>query len=138
MKRTMTIGLLIFILAVLSVNALQPSLQVECCFDSQDENEEIDESFLGENCPELELNKEKCEEAFKGWEKTLEELVRGDTGLETCYDENFVNYPCDDPNLCYDETGMVIDCRNYSKIILVSVFIIAIGIILWRTLKKKK
>jgi len=57
------------------------------------------------------------------------DLLDGTTGLETCYDKNFVNYDCDDPNLCYDN-GMVIDCPNV-KIVKITAFILAAVIIIW-------
>ena len=139
MKRILL--LLIFVLMTLTVSALSPGPEIECCYFIGIEDTHVDRELLSKECPQYELTEEKCEVMVSEWEA----FVGGfSTGLETCYDDDGVNYPCDDPNLCYDVTGKVIDCSlfpgigslNIFTIIIYAIIALLIGIIIRLIIKK--
>ncbi|MBL7055279.1 hypothetical protein ISS07_00025 [Candidatus Woesearchaeota archaeon] len=127
---------LVFVMFISSVNALEPSDEVNCCFDAEDETGEVNEVYLEEYCPELDLDREKCNVEFEGWQKALDEFTNSGTDLGTCYDKDGINYDCDDPSRCYDDNGMVISCPKEASEIITTILYVAAGlIIIWSAYK---
>jgi len=81
MKRILVLFIVIVLFSV-SVPALSPTLEVECCIYIENDEDTYYVNTLKDMCPELNLTKEKCEPVLRGWESTKADFAgsfRGDT-----------------------------------------------------------
>jgi len=68
------IAVLMLFVAIFSVSALSPSLEVDCCYDLKDSKDGLPvDPYRQESCAEFDLDDEKCVDILAGWKTTQDD-----------------------------------------------------------------